>query len=78
MLAEGLKLMILGMTSVMFFLTLMIFSIQAITWVNRKNTELELLEMEQEKQKSKVSQHQGNIPIVVFAAAIAAFENDRG
>lgn len=83
MLIEGLKLMLMGMGTVMLFLSVMIICINAVTRLNKNNTESELTRLEGEKKKQKVRfkpaapAQVGDVPIAVFAAAIAAYEADQ-
>ena len=79
MLWEGLKLMGVGMATVMLFLILMIACIELVKYLNHNSTALE-------KQAQKARQVSNNspakkqvivsVPVEVFAAAISAFEAD--
>ncbi|MBC8219905.1 MAG: OadG family protein [Proteobacteria bacterium] len=79
MLWEGLKLMGVGMATVMLFLMLMIACIEWVKYLNRNFTALE-------QQAQKARRKSGNspakqqvisaVPVEVFAAAITAFEAD--
>ena len=80
MLLEGLKLMILGMTTVMLFLILMIVFIELVKFLNLNFNELEKNSLEK-KEKSEfqtsIPNKKKELPIEVFAAAISAFESDK-
>jgi sodium pump decarboxylase gamma subunit len=85
MIFEGLKLMVVGMTTVMLFLGLMIYFINLVAKLTRgvAARELEALQRErdllaQNRKKAKESAA-GNADedIAVIAAAIAAFEAER-
>lgn len=85
MIFEGLKLMVVGMTTVMLFLGLMIYFINLVARLTRgvAARELEALQKErdllaQNRKKAKESAA-GNADedIAVIAAAIAAFEAER-
>ena len=80
MLIEGFKLMILGMTTVMLFLMLMILFIECVKYFNLNFTALEKTSLEK-KEKNEFqnanSSSKIDLPIEVFAAAIKAFESDR-
>jgi sodium pump decarboxylase gamma subunit len=85
MIFEGLKLMVVGMTTVMLFLCLMIFFISLVARLTRgvAARELETLQRErdllaQNRKKAKESAADtGDEDIAVIAAAIAAFEAER-
>ena len=84
MIVEGLKLMVVGMTTVLMFLTLMILLIQFAARLTRDVTARELLAIENEKQrlkalreKEKMAAAEGDDDIVVITAAVAAFEAER-
>ena len=86
MLLAGLKLMLIGMATVLLFLLLMIALIQLVSKLAANITASELEDLESEKRERRrahrteaVPPHvEGDIPIAVFAAAIAAYENDVG
>jgi sodium pump decarboxylase gamma subunit len=85
MIFEGLKLMVVGMTTVMLFLCLMIYFINLVARLTRgvAARELEALQRErdllaQNRKKAKESTAgNGDEDIAVIAAAIAAFEAER-
>jgi len=84
MIVEGLKLMVVGMTTVLCFLILMILLIQLAAYLTRNNTLRELQAIEDEKERRKLEkEHEkraadtGEEDIVVISAAIAAFEAER-
>ena len=78
MFAEGLKLMVLGMTSVMLFLILMILFIELVKHFNRNFTTIEKTSIDKkEESEFHFSKTKKNLPIELFAAAISAFESDR-
>lgn len=85
MIFEGLKLMVVGMTTVMLFLGLMIYFINLVARLTRgvAAREVEALQRERDllvenrkKAKEKAS-GDGDEDIAVIAAAIAAFEAER-
>jgi len=73
MLFEGLKLMMMGMGTVMLFLIVMIFCIQFISWMTRYVTLAEKKQFEVDRNKLSSSESDP-IPITVIAAAIATYE----
>ena len=79
MLWEGLKLMVVGMATVMLFLMLMIACIQWVKYLNRNFT---ALEQQAQKTLRKSSNYPAKhlviskVPVEVFAAAITVFEAD--
>ena len=79
MLWEGLKLMGVGMATVMLFLMLMIICIEWVKYFNRNFTALEQ-QAQKARRKSKNSPEKQqviqSVPVEVFAAAITAFEAD--
>ena len=86
MIVEGLKLMVVGMTTVLLFLTLMILLIQWVAHLTRNVTAQELLAIEHEKERLKREKEEraklaaagdSDDEIVVISAAIAAFEAER-
>jgi sodium pump decarboxylase gamma subunit len=83
MILEGIKLMFVGMTTVVLFLTLMIFLIQLVSRLTKGATEreLEAIRLEREllarSKKEKRSQEGGEDDIAAIAAAVAAYEAER-
>ena len=85
MIFEGLKLMVVGMTTVLLFLTFMILLIQLVAHLTRDVTARELQAIEDEKARVKREKEKArlaaaddsNEDIVVISAAIAAFEAER-
>ena len=80
MLLEGLKLMIIGMTTVMLFLALMIFFIELIKYLNLNFNELEknsFNKKEKSELQTSITTKKKELPIEVLAAAISAFESDK-
>jgi sodium pump decarboxylase gamma subunit len=82
---EGLKLMVVGMTTVMLFLSFMILLIGLAARLTKDVTARELQAIEAEKQRLKREREMAkqaatpddDIDIVVITAAIAAFEAER-
>lgn len=83
MILEGIKLMFVGMTTVVLFLTLMIFLIQLISRLTKGVTarELETIRLERElltrNKKEKLSAADADDDIAAIAAAVAAYEAER-
>jgi oxaloacetate decarboxylase gamma subunit len=84
MIFEGLKLMVVGMTTVLLFLMLMILLIQIAAYLARGSTARELQAIEDERERLKKEREQkrlavddGDEDIVVITAAIAAFEAEQ-
>ncbi len=84
MIVEGLKLMVVGMTTVLMFLMLMILLIQISARLTRNVTARELQGIEDEKQRlktmremEKLAAAEGDDDIIVISAAVAAFEAER-
>ena len=84
MIIEGVKLMFVGMATVLLFLSLMILLIQFVSFLTRDATaqELEAIQKERDlqslKRKKKKEASTGtDEDIAVIAAAIAAFEAER-
>ena len=84
MIVEGLKLMVVGMTTVLMFLMLMILLIQLAAWLTKDVTARELQAIENEKERlrqqrerEKQAAAEGDDDIAVITAAIAAFEAER-
>ena len=82
-LLEGLKLMVIGMTTVLLFLAFMILLIQIVAKLTAGFAahELAIIQKAKEDRARKAKKlkgiSQGEIPTAVFAAAIAAYEQDR-
>ena len=79
MLFEGLKLMGVGMTTVMLFLIFLILCIEFVRHLNRNFNEAEVTSIKdvQKSQKKPVKPNPTKkLPIEVFAAAITAFESE--
>jgi sodium pump decarboxylase gamma subunit len=83
MIFEGVKLMLIGMTTVMLFLILMILLIQLTSYLTRGATarEVESIRLERKiqtlrKKKAKDSSD-ADEDIAVIAAAVAAYETER-
>ncbi len=83
MIIEGLKLMVVGMTTVLMFLTFMILLIQLVAHLTRGVTARELqaidaererIRQERKREKLAAAAGDGDEDIVVITAAIAAFE----
>ena len=85
MIIEGLKLMVVGMTTVLMFLMLMILLIQLAARLTKNVTARELQAIEAEKERMKREREMekqaaaggDDNDIVVITAAIAAFEAER-
>ncbi len=85
MIFEGVKLMVVGMTTVMLFLLLMILFINAIAMLTRGATarELDSIEKERElqalnrKKAKETTSQDAEEDIAVIAAAVAAYEGER-
>ena len=80
MLFEGLKLMGVGMTTVMLFLIFLILCIEFVRHLNRNFIEAEETSIKdvQESHKKPVNSNSiKKLPIEVFAAAITAFEAEK-
>ena len=79
MLWEGLKLMCIGMATVMLFLLLMIVCIEWVKHLTRNYTMLQQQELKS-KHKSGMNSPETDtttaVPVEVFAAAISTFESD--
>ena len=79
MLIEGLKLMIVGMTTVMLFLLLLIASIEWIKFLTRNftmNQEQSLLQSGKSDSNKYKTVPKLEVPVEVFAAAIASYDSD--
>ncbi len=72
--------MIMGMGTVFLFLTVMVYCLWSVAWITRHKTkrEEELMKMEKQKKSETITSPREEVPIAVFAAAINAFESDRG
>ncbi len=87
MIFEGVKLMFVGMTTVMLFLGLMIYCINFVAYLTRAaaTAEMEAIRKERELMaQNRRKAHQAVVgsshadeEIAVIAAAVAAFENER-
>jgi sodium pump decarboxylase gamma subunit len=83
MLLEGVKLMLIGMTTVLLFLSFMILLIQFVSYLTREATarEVEGLKRERDLQaeKRRKTKPSGDTEtdIAVIAAAVAAYESER-
>ncbi len=85
MLFEGVKLMIVGMTTVMLFLSLMILFINIVAYLTKGEAtkELDAIEKERElqalkrKQAKEAASADADEDIAVIAAAVAAYEAER-
>lgn len=84
MIFEGLKLMLVGMTTVLLFLIAMIMLIQLVSYLTRGVAQRELAAIEEERkqkaaarQKKKATAGNADEDIAVIAAAVAAFEAER-
>ena len=83
MIFEGIKLMFVGMTTVVLFLTLMIFLIQFVSRLARGATarELEAIRLEREQmvrsKREKLSSADADDEIAAIAAAVTAYEAER-
>ena len=79
MLLEGLKLMIVGMATVMLFLLLLIVSIEWVRFLTRNfttNQEQSLLQSRKTDSNKFKTVPNLKLPVEVFAAAIASYESD--
>lgn len=85
MILEGVKLMFVGMTTVVLFLILMILLIQLVSRLTRgaTNRELEAIRLEREllarsrKEKKASASEEAEDDIAAIAAAVAAYEAER-
>ncbi|MGB3210846.1 MAG: OadG family protein [Desulforhopalus sp.] len=85
MIFEGVKLMVVGMTTVMLFLLLMIVFISLVARLTRGATARELDAIEQErrlqalsrKKAKEATSQDADEDIAVIAAAVAAYEVER-
>ena len=79
MLLEGLKLMIVGMASVMLFLLLLIACIELVKFLTCNFTmkqEQSLLQSRKSDSNKYKTDSKLEVPVEVFAAAIASYESD--
>ena len=79
MLIEGLKLMIVGMTTVILFLLLLIACIEWVKFLTRNftmNQEQSLLQSGKSDSNKYKTVPNPEVPVEVFAAAIASYESD--
>ncbi len=80
MLLEGLKLMGVGMTTVMLFLLLMIACIGLVARFTRKQSQLEEAALANQQVAARPPPppaKQAAVPVEVFTAAIAVYEEER-
>lgn len=84
MIVEGLKLMVVGMTTVLLFLSFMIMLITLVARLTKDITAREMQAIEDEKERmraqrerEKLAAEEGDDDIAVIAAAVAAFEAER-
>jgi oxaloacetate decarboxylase gamma subunit len=85
MIFEGVKLMVVGMTTVMLFLSLMIIFISLVSFLTRGTAARELDKIRQErelqafnrKKAKESSSESADVDIAVIAAAVAAYEAER-
>ena len=78
MFSAGLKLMVVGMLTVLLFLLLMMLFIMLIEFLNRSHTKMEAqrIQLERKAQKQNAFQ-EPTIPAAVLAAAVSAYEAER-
>ena len=79
MLLEGLKLMIVGMATVMLFLLLLIACIEWVKFLTRNftmNQQQSLLQSRKSDSNKYKTIPNLEVPVEVFAAAIASYESD--
>ncbi len=85
MIFEGVKLMVVGMTTVMLFLLLMIFFINLVSFLTRGSAAREVeaiaferaLQAKNRKKAKEVTSEDVDEDIAVIAAAVAAYEVER-
>ena len=85
MLFEGVKLMVVGMTTVMLFLLLMIFFINVVSFLTRGSAAREVeaiakeraLQAKNRKKAKEVTSEDADEDIAVIAAAVSAYEAER-
>jgi len=83
MIVEGIKLTVIGMSTVFLFLTLMLVLINLASYLTKGATAREIAIIEAEKKlaaeraaRKKVTNNVEELPVAVFAAAIAAYESE--
>ena len=79
MLLEGIKLMIVGMATVMFFLLMLIACIEWVKFLTRNfslNQEQALLQSRKSDSNKFKTVPNLELPVEVFAAAIASYESE--
>ena len=79
MLLEGIKLMIVGMSAVMLFLLMLIACIEWVKFLTRNfslNQEQALLQSRKSDSNKFKTVPNLELPVEVFAAAIASYESD--
>lgn len=85
MIFEGVKLMVVGMTTVMLFLILMILFINLVSFLTRSSAAREVeaiakeraLQTANRKKAKDVTSGDADEDIAVIAAAVAAYERER-
>ena len=78
MFIAGLKLLLVGMLMVLFFLLLMVFLIKVIEILNRSHANIEEQQIKKQRQVPlKLDTTGATFPAAVLAAAVYAFEEDR-
>lgn len=85
MIFEGVKLMVVGMTTVMLFLVLMILFINLVSFLTRGSAAREVeaiakeraLQAAKRKKAKEVTSGDADEDIAVIAAAVAAYERER-
>jgi oxaloacetate decarboxylase gamma subunit len=85
MIFEGVKLMVVGMTTVMLFLSLMINFINLVSFLTRGTAARELDKIRQERERQafnrektkESSSESADEDIAIIAAAVAAYEAER-
>jgi sodium pump decarboxylase gamma subunit len=85
MIFEGVKLMVVGMTTVMLFLILMILFINFVSFLTRGSAAREVEAIAQEralqalnrKKAKEIASGDADEDIAVIAAAVAAYESER-
>lgn len=85
MIFEGVKLMVVGMTTVMLFLSLMILFITLVAFLTRGSTAREITAIEEERALNAQNRKNGKTAsssgvdedIAVITAAVAAYEAER-
>jgi len=85
MLFEGVKLMIVGMTTVMLFLCLMILFIYIVSYLTRGSAAREVeaitkeraFQAQNRRKATETSSDDADEDIAVIAAAVAAYEGER-